>query len=195
MYKEFVIIILSYLLGSIPFGVLISKYKGVDLQRSGSGNIGATNVLRTVGKGAAAFTLIGDLLKGSISIFLAKNILQEPWVVLSGIAVILGHIFSVFLKFRGGKGVATAFGVILAYSPLVGVVAIFQWLMVVYIFRYSSLGAIVSFISLPAIMAILDRDKVKISFAILIAIIIITRHKENFERLLKGTETKIGERL
>jgi len=116
MINNFIIIIISYILGSIPFGVLFSKHKGVELQKSGSGNIGATNVLRTAGKGAAAFTLIGDLLKGSISIFLAKNILYEPWVALSGVAVILGHIFPVFLKFKGGKGVATAFGVFLAIT-------------------------------------------------------------------------------
>ncbi len=189
-----IIIIISYILGSIPFGVLFSKHKGVDLLRSGSCNIGATNVLRTAGKDAAAFTLIGDLLKGSISIFIAKNFVHEPWVALSGVAVILGHIFPVFLNFKGGKGVATAFGVILAYSPLVAAVAILQWVIVVYMFRYSSLGAIISFLSLPAIMAILDTDKVKISFSVLILIIIILRHKENLERLLKGTETKLGER-
>jgi glycerol-3-phosphate acyltransferase PlsY len=193
--KGFIIIILSYLLGSIPFGVLVSKYKGVDLQRSGSGNIGATNVLRTAGKGAAAITLIGDLLKGSFAIFLAKSLLQEPWVAISGIAVILGHILSVFLKFKGGKGVATAFGVILIYSPIVAVSAIFLWGIVVYIFRYSSLGAIATFLLLPGLMVVLEKERIKIFFALLMSIFILLRHTGNIKRLFKGTETKIGEKV
>lgn len=195
MINNFIIIIISYLFGSIPFGVLVSKYRGVDLQKSGSGNIGATNVLRTIGKGAAAITLIGDLLKGSLAVFLAKNLLNEPWIAISGIAVILGHIFSVFLNFKGGKGVATAFGVILIYSPIVAVPSILMWAIVVYIFRYSSLGAIVTFLSLPGIMAILNPDKVKLIFSFLISMIILFRHGKNIGRLFKGTETKIGENV
>lgn len=193
MEKIFIIII-SYLLGSIPFGVLISRQKGIDLQRTGSGNIGATNVLRTAGKGAAVLTLIGDMMKGSLSIFLAKKFLNEPWIALSGIAVMLGHIFPLFLKFRGGKGVATAFGTILIYSPVVAVISVFLWAMVVYIFRYSSLGAIVTFLSLPVIIFILDPDKNKIIFSMFVTSIIILRHKENIVRLFKRTENKIGER-
>lgn len=188
-------IILSYLLGSIPFGVLVSKYKGVDLQRSGSGNIGATNVLRTVGKGAAAITLIGDLLKGSLAIFLAKNLLDEPWIAASGMAVISGHIWPILLKFKGGKGVATAFGVILIYFPMVALLVLILWASVVYIFKYSSLGAIISFLSLPFLIMVLDPDKEKIIFSFFIATAILYRHRENISRLLKGKENKIGGRL
>lgn len=192
MVKGFAVIILSYLLGSIPFGVLVSKFKGIDLRSKGSGNIGATNVLRTIGKGAAAFTLIGDLLKGSLAIISAKYFLVEPWIAISGIAVISGHIFPLFLKFKGGKGVATAFGVILIYSPLVAICSISLWVIMVYVFRYSSLGAIISFLFLPVIMALLDPEKVKILLSVFISGVIILRHKENVKRLFKGMETKIG---
>lgn len=188
------IIILSYLVGSIPFGVLVSRYKGIDVQKSGSGNIGATNVFRTVGKGAAAITLACDLLKGLLALLLAKYFLQEPWIALSGIAVILGHIFSVFLKFKGGKGVATAFGVLLVYSPVVAAIVILMWAVVAYMFGYSSLGAIFTFLVLPVIMLFLKMDKFKIIFSLIVAIIILFRHTENIARLLKGTETKIGEK-
>lgn len=193
--KALVIITLSYLLGSIPFGVLISKYKGINLKEKGSGNIGATNVLRTVGKGAAAFTLLGDLLKGSLSVFIANNFLHEPWIAFTGIAVIVGHIFPVFIRFKGGKGVATTFGVVLIYSPIVAISAILLWSVVVFTFRYSSLGAIITFLFLPAIVAILDPDKMKLYFSIFISIIIILKHKDNLLRIFKGAETKIGIRL
>jgi glycerol-3-phosphate acyltransferase PlsY len=193
--KALVIITLSYLLGSIPFGVLISKYKGINLKEKGSGNIGATNVLRTVGKGAAAFTLLGDLLKGSLSVFIANNFLHEPWIAFTGIAVILGHIFPVFIRFKGGKGVATTFGVVLIYSPIVAISAILLWSVVVFIFRYSSLGAIITFLFLPAIVSILDPDKMKLYFSSFISIIIILKHKDNLLRIFKGVETKIGIRL
>lgn len=193
--KALVIITLSYLLGSIPFGVIISKYKGINLKEKGSGNIGATNVLRTVGKGAAAFTLLGDLLKGSLSVFIANNFLHEPWIAFTGIAVILGHIFPVFIRFKGGKGVATTFGVVLIYSPIVAISAILLWSVVVFIFRYSSLGAVITFFFLPAIVSILDPDKMKLYFSSFISIIIILKHKDNLLRIFKGTETKIGMRL
>lgn len=193
--KDLVIITLSYLLGSIPFGVIISKYKGINLKEKGSGNIGATNVLRTVGKGAAAFTLLGDLLKGSLSVFIANNFLHEPWIAFTGIAVILGHIFPVFIRFKGGKGVATTFGVVLIYSPIVAISAILLWSVVVFIFRYSSLGAVITFLFLPAIVSILDPDKMKLYFSSFISIIIILKHKDNLLRIFKGTETKIGIRL
>lgn len=193
--KALVIITLSYLLGSIPFGVIISKYKGINLKEKGSGNIGATNVLRTVGKGAAAFTLLGDLLKGSLSVFIANNFLHEPWIAFTGIAVILGHIFPVFIRFKGGKGVATTFGVVLIYSPIVAISAILLWSVVVFIFRYSSLGAVITFLFLPAIVSILDPDKMKLYFSSFISIIIILKHKDNLLRIFKGTETKIGIRL
>jgi len=194
MIKGVVVIILSYLFGSIPFGVLISKYKGIDIQKSGSGNIGATNVLRTLGRLPALITLFGDLLKGTFTILLAKGLLEEPWIALSGMAVILGHIFPISLRFKGGKGVATAIGVFLVYSPIVFISSVLIWSIVVYIFRYSSLGAIVTFLSLPVIISIMDPDKVKIIFSSLISLIILYRHRENIGRLLKGTETKIGER-
>lgn len=195
MLKGLIIITLSYLLGSIPFGVLVSKYKGVDLRSKGSGNIGATNVLRTVGKGAAAVTLSGDLLKGSLAVILAKNSLSEPWVAISGIAVIIGHIFPLFLKFKGGKAVATAFGVILIYSPIVAVSVIFLWVIIVYTFRYSSLGAIISFLLLPGIMVVLDKDNTKIFFAFAVSILVLLRHTGNIGRLLKGREKKIGDKV
>ncbi len=187
---------IAYIIGSIPFGVLVARQKGIDLQNVGSKNIGATNVLRTAGKGAAAATLVGDSLKGAAAVMLGRLMLgSEFWEGAMGISAILGHLYPVFLSFKGGKGVATSFGVLAVYSPLPAVILIIIWIFSAFFTKYSSLAAITAFISLPVIFLLFGASSIKISFAILLAILIILRHKDNIKRLLEGTEEKIGDKV
>jgi len=189
------LILFAFVLGSIPFGVIIAKTKGLDLKKTGSGNIGATNVLRAAGKGAALLTLFGDLLKGAAAVaiarYLSANLFYEG---LTGLSVILGHNFSLFLRFRGGKGVATGLGVLVIYSPQVAILTLIIWLATALVTKYSSLGAIISFGLLPVNMLLFDPAGIKVLVSILIAFLILARHKENIKRLIQGTERKIGER-
>ncbi len=194
--KNILFMILSFVLGSIPFGIIIAKARGVDLKKVGSGNIGATNVLRSLGKGPAVFTLLGDVFKGSLAVAIGKYFGLEPiYLGLAGISAILGHNFSLFLGFKGGKGVATSIGVLLVYTPKVAFFTILIWFVVVFLTKYSSLGAIVSFALLPFNIILFDfTDKAKLFTAILIAFFILGRHSDNVRRLIKGTERKIGQR-
>ncbi|MBI5203413.1 MAG: glycerol-3-phosphate 1-O-acyltransferase PlsY [Nitrospirae bacterium] len=195
MIKISLLIIFSFILGSIPFGVIIAKAKGIDLKKVGSGNIGATNVLRTLGKGSAAMTLLGDMLKGAaaaaIGAYLSVGAAYEG---IMGISAILGHNFSLFLGFRGGKGVATGIGVLLIYSPQIAILTLIIWLVAVLMTKYSSLGAIMSFGLLPVNVWLFDYSKVKLITSAVITVLILSRHIGNMERLIKGTEKKIGER-
>ena len=192
--KALLLASLAFLLGSLPTGLLIAKVRGVDLKETGSGNIGATNVLRTTGKGPALLTLIGDSAKGAVAVLIARyfgaGVFFEGVV---GLCAVLGHNFSLFLKFRGGKGVATSLGVLTIYSPQTGLFTIIIWLMTVLITRYSSLGALVSFGLLPLGALVLDsREKVPVLF--LMTLLIFVRHKDNIRRIIKGTEPRIGAR-
>jgi glycerol-3-phosphate acyltransferase PlsY len=185
----------SYLLGSIPFGVLVARSKGVDIKKEGSGNIGATNVLRTMGKGPAVVTLLGDFLKGSASVLLCRVVLGgDLFEGITGIAAVLGHMYSVFLSMRGGKGVATGFGVLAVYSPVSAVISVAIWLLAAFITGYSSLAALTAFIFLPFIFSIAGSSASKVSFALVLAFLIILSHRENIRRLLSGSETRMGEK-
>ena len=193
--KLFFLILFAFLLGSIPFGVLVARGYGVNLKKVGSGNIGATNVLRAMGKGPALLTLVGDVLKGSLAVVAGKYFLHSPSLGgIMGLSAIVGHNFSLFLRFRGGKGVATSIGVLLIYSPKVGVLAVFLWLIVILVTRYSSLGALIAFGILPFGTYVLDYTREKLVVSILITSLLILRHTDNIKRLLQGTEPKIGER-
>ena len=186
---EIGMILAAYLIGSIPFGLLISKMRGLDPRRGGSGNIGATNVLRVVGKKEAALTLILDMLKGLVPIFSAGLLeLQEQAVLLVALAVILGHIFPVFLKFKGGKGVATSFGVFLALSPKVALLALVFWIAGVYLGKYSSIGALTAFGVLPFLALLLKPESGFILFASVVSVLVYIRHWENIQRLIQGKE-------
>ena len=192
--KHVVLLVISFILGSIPFGIIIAKAKGVDLKKVGSGNIGATNVLRSLGKWPAILTLLGDVLKGTAAVAIGRYLGVGPvYEGLAGISAILGHNFSLFLGFRGGKGVATSLGVLSIYSPQTALVTFIIWLVVVIFTRYSSLGAVVSFGLLP-INILLFNGKERLLAAVLISILIIIRHRENIQRLMNGTERKIGQR-
>ncbi len=191
--EHIIVLIISYLVGSIPFGVVFAKTKGVDLRKVGSGNIGATNVLRSVGKKEAILTLLGDLLKGTFAVLLMKLAGgSEAFVAMAGAASVLGHDFSVYLKFKGGKGVATSLGVVFAYAPFVGLLTLCLWLFMAFVFRYSSLAALVSFALLPLNMIIFHIDKSGVVLGFVITGLIFLKHRANIKRLLEGSEPRIG---
>lgn len=184
----------AFLLGSIPTGVLIVKSRGIDLRKIGSGNIGATNVLRSTGKLSALLTLCGDIGKGIVAVLAAKFFAVELlYEGLIGVCSILGHNFSVFLKFRGGKGVATSLGVLCIYSPQTALITSIIWLLTLTVTKYSSLGAFVSFGVLPLNIVFFDTVE-KLPVALIITIMIFVRHKDNISRLMDGTEKKVGKR-
>ena len=187
----FSVISFSYLLGSIPFGILVSKVFGLgNLRDIGSGNIGATNVLRTGNKLAALITLILDGLKGVLVVVVARFI-SEDAAITASIFVIIGHIYPVWLRFSGGKGVATFIGAILALSFVTGLLVCFIWIIIALIFRYSSLSAIVSSASAP-IGVFLFYDNEALVVTLFMTVLIWYRHKDNIRRLIDGSEAKIG---
>ena len=187
----FSVISFSYLLGSIPFGILVSKVFGLgNLRDIGSGNIGATNVLRTGNKLAALITLILDGLKGVLVVVVARFI-SEDAAITASIFVIIGHIYPVWLRFSGGKGVATFIGAILALSFVTGLLVCFIWIILALLFRYSSLSAIVSSASAP-IGVFLFYDNEALVVTLFMTVLIWYRHKDNIRRLIDGSEAKIG---
>lgn len=184
----------GYLLGSIPFGMVVAHVMGLgNLRDIGSGNIGATNVLRTGNKKAAALTLAFDAGKGAAIVLLARAIAAEDAAQLAGLAAFLGHCFPVWLKFRGGKGVATYFGLMLALSPLVGAIAGAIWLFTAAVSRYSSLAALMAAGWTPIVVLYVTDAHLFLLTSILGALIYI-RHWGNIRRLRRGTETKIGKK-
>ena len=205
-------IIAAYLLGSIPFGLLIAKAHGKDLRSIGSGNIGATNVSRALGRKWAYFCFVLDVLKGLVPM-LATMIIAKPYSVILlwlwlavGCAAILGHIFPIYVKFKGGKGVATSFGVAMGLWPYFTVCALFfaaTWVVVVLMWRYVSLASIAASLTFPLvlIMAIILIPSWELAIlwpvvitAFAIPVMVIVRHRENIQRLLAGTESKIREK-
>ena len=188
---------LGYLSGSIPFGLLIGKAsKGVDVRGIGSGNIGATNVLRAAGKGAAALTLALDMLKGWAPVALGRTLgASDAQVAGVALAAFLGHLYPVFLRFRGGKGVATFLGVLLALLPKVAFLVAGVWLLIAAVFRYSSLAALVAAAASPLLVWLLDGRRGFVALAVVLSGFILIRHRENMRRLLAGEERRIGRKL
>jgi glycerol-3-phosphate acyltransferase PlsY len=184
--------IFAYLLGSVSTAIVVSKLMGLpDPRTEGSGNPGATNMLRLGGKKIAAIVFIGDFLKGLVVIVGAKFFLLPIYVGWTGLAIVLGHIFPVFFHFKGGKGVATGAGVLVGLLWYVGVIVILCWVFVVVLFRYSSLGAIVSTLVSPFLIAWFAPEY--LDAVILINLLILWRHQDNIRRLIKGSETKVGQ--
>ncbi|WP_188382132.1 glycerol-3-phosphate 1-O-acyltransferase PlsY [Oxalicibacterium faecigallinarum] len=188
----------AYLIGSISFAVVVSKLFRLDDPRSyGSKNPGATNVLRTGNKKAAILTLLGDGAKGFVAVFLAKVFgpdlgLNETGIALVAIAVFLGHLYPVFFRFIGGKGVATALGILLAIDWRLGLATLATWLIVAYAFRYSSLSALVAAVFAPFFYVLMfEIDAIALSIAIM-SILLLFRHQKNIANLLAGKETRIG---
>ena len=184
----------GYLLGSIPFGMVISRVMGLgDLRQIGSGNIGATNVLRTGNKGAALGTLLLDGGKGAVAVLLARAMAGEDAVQLAGLMAFVGHCFPVWLKFKGGKGVATFLGIMLALSLPVGLVVCATWLFGAAITRMSSVGALTAAMSCTVWSLFMARLDILV-LATLLTALVYWRHKENLERIKAGTEPKIGQK-
>jgi len=185
---------LAYLLGSIPFGMVIARVMGLgNLRQIGSGNIGATNVLRTGNKTAAFLTLLLDSGKGAAAVLLAVFWLAPDAAQVAGLFAFLGHIFPVWLRFRGGKGVATFLGLVLALHFWAGLAACLTWLATAVLFRYSSLAALVAAAATPVWLFLLGMPSAA-ALALLLAALIWLRHKDNIARLLAGTESKIGKK-
>jgi len=184
--------VLSYLLGSVPFGVLVTRALGLgDLRAIGSGNIGATNVLRTGNKGAAAATLVLDAGKGAVAVLVARAVAGEQAAMVAGLAAFLGHLFPVWLGFRGGKGVATFLGTMLALAWPAGIAACLTWLAAALAFRRSSLAALVAAASTPVWLWVFGwGDAVWLGVAL--AVLVFVRHHANIRRLIAGTEPRIG---
>lgn len=191
MAARIMVIAVAYLIGSIPTGLLLGKVYGIDVRKEGSGNIGATNLYRTVGRKVGIFTLIGDCLKGLLPVLMVKSSSFSPelaaWV---GLAAFCGHVFSLFLKFKGGKGVATALGVFLALAPVAVAVAIALFAILMFIWRYVSLGSISAAAAMPLAVYLLGGNRTVTLVTSIIAIIVIVRHHENISRLLSGTESR-----
>lgn len=193
---RYLVLLAAYLLGSIPFGYIVSKYtKGINITQHGSGNIGFTNVLRTIGLGPALIVLVGDIFKGAAASWLGIHFFSEGLGILCGMAAILGHSFSVFLKFKGGKLVSTSLGVLLVLAPQVALVAATVWALTLFLTRYVSLASIMAGISVVPTMFIFNESKEMKIFLFLAIVLLIYRHRANVSRLLNGTEYKIGQKV
>ncbi len=183
---------IGYLFGSIPFGLLITRRAGTaDLRSIGSGNIGATNVLRTGRKGLAAATLVGDMLKGTVAVLLARYLFGDDAAIAAGLGAFLGHILPVWLKFKGGKGVATYIGVLLGLWWPAALIFCAVWLAIAAITRYSSLAALIASAVIPPLLLWLQYLPLATLFAVLSAILWF-KHRANIRRLMDGSEGKIG---
>ncbi len=190
-----IIIAAAYILGSVPVGVVVARLcGGVDPRTGGSGNIGATNVSRTLGKGAGVATLIGDALKGALPVYVALYIIDpaSPLTVsLAAFAAFLGHLFPVFLAFKGGKGVATALGVMVVISPLSTLICALIFVVVAYVSKYVSLGSMYAAVSMPLFLGLLTHTIEYVVLALAVAALIVFKHRANIKRIKTGTENTI----
>jgi len=191
-------ILLAYLIGSVSFAVVVSRLMGLaDPHSYGSGNPGATNVLRTGNRKAAALTLLGDILKGVAAVLLAKLLapslgLAPMTVMMVGLAAFVGHLFPVFHRFAGGKGVATAAGVLVALNPVHGLATLATWLIIAFFFRYSSLAALVAAVFAPFYWVLLFGASTAVLPIVVMSVLLIWRHRRNIGNLLAGKESRIG---
>jgi acyl phosphate:glycerol-3-phosphate acyltransferase len=191
-----VAVAIAYLVGSIPFAFLLSRRRGVDLRQVGSGNIGASNVLRTSGVRAAILAMVLDGVKGALAVMVAQRLAAGPAVpVAAGLASVIGHIYPIWLRFRGGKGVATAAGVFAVLTPVSLGVAGGVFLIAVWLTRYISVGSLAGAVALAAAALATDAPTVVAAGAALALLIILFRHRANVRRLVAGTERRIGQRL
>ena len=186
-------VVIGYFLGSIPFGLLLTRMIGIDIRQVGSGNIGSTNVLRTGNKPIAAATLLLDAGKGAAAVLLARHFGGLEAGMLAGVAAFLGHCYPVWLKFRGGKGVATLLGVALAAVPWAGVIGLLAWAAAAAATRFSSVGGLVAAVVVPIAAALLGAPHSAIALAVMTAVL-VWKHRDNIARLRAGTESKIGQK-
>jgi glycerol-3-phosphate acyltransferase PlsY len=194
--NEVAVVALGYLVGSIPCSYLLARWRGVDLRVAGSGNIGAANVLRTTGVTNAVLAVCLDAGKGAVAVLVAQRLSAEPATpVAGGLASIIGHVYPVWLGFRGGKGVSTAGGAFVVLTPTAVAVAAAVFALATWITRYASVGSIASAVALAAMTAALDVPAAVVVGAVIAAVIVIHRHRTNLARLLAGTERRVGQRL
>ena len=192
---EILLVIFGYLLGAVPVGYLVGRAFGVDVRRVGSGNIGTANVLRAAGKWAAILTLFGDMLKGFVPVVLATVLVASEWTHAAvALAAVVGHCWPVYLRFRGGKAVATGAGTSIGLAPLVGLGLFAFWWAVVLVSRYTSLGAIAVMVVSPFAFALTGQPLPYVLYTIVGGALVLYRHRENARALLKGTERKVGQK-
>lgn len=186
----FTVLVAAFLLGSIPTGVLVARAKGVDLRKVGSGNIGATNVGRALGKKWATFVLIADASKGALAVLACSQWLADPWLpALGGLAAVFGQVFSIFLRGRGGKGVATSLGAGMALAPLPTLLCLATFVVLYAAFRIVSIGSLAAVACFPLFLWLLHLGTApRLLFAIVVAALVLVRHKANLGRLLRGEE-------
>lgn len=189
-------VLVAYAVGGIPIGVLVAQAQGVDIRRQGSGNIGASNVLRTLGTKAGIIVWLADVVKGLLPVVGARLALggSEPLLSLVGLSAVVGHCFSPYLKLQGGRGVSTSLGVLLALDWRVGLSAFAVWLLVVVGTRYISLASILAAVSGPILFALYADSRYYLALGVGVALLLIERHRPNIRRLLAGTETKLGQK-
>jgi len=193
--KYVLILLAAYFLGAIPWAYIMGKAtKGIDIREYGSGNVGFTNALRTMGKFPALVVLLGDVGKGFLAVYLAKIYGGPVLATLAGLTVVAGHNYPIFLRFKGGKGAAAGFGAVLGLVPLVAGIAIFVWASTVFFTRYVSLGSILGALTVPVASILLKEDVSYIIFGLIGASLVIFKHRTNIVRLAAGTENRIGER-
>lgn len=193
--REAIVLILSYLVGSIPFAYIFTRlWTGTDIREKGSGNVGSTNVLRTVGKGVALAAFAGDLLKGVFAAWIGFNYGGYNLAAVCSVAAVIGHCWPVFLGFRGGKGVATSAGIVLFLAPQVFAVLIILFIIIVALSRYVSLGSVLIAALLPLALFLFHKPSAIILMSLIMALLVIFRHRENIKRLSNGTEGKIGKK-
>jgi acyl phosphate:glycerol-3-phosphate acyltransferase len=195
MFSGVLLVLCGYVLGSVPTGFLAGRARGVDVRREGSGNIGMANVLRTAGKWPAIVTMAGDMLKGFVPVFLARTVTENEWVVAAtALAAVVGHCWPVFLRFKGGKAVATGAGTTIALAPVVGFGLFAFWWAVVLVSRYTSLGAISVMIVTPVVFLLTSQPVPYVLYTVIGGSLVLWRHRENALALAKGTERKIGQK-
>src|SRR5919112_60940 len=192
MFSGVLLVLCGYVLGSVPTGFLAGRARGVDVRREGSGNIGMANVLRTAGKWPAIVTMAGDMLKGFVPVFLARTVTENEWgVAATALAAVVGHCWPVFLRFKGGKAVATGAGTTIALAPVVGFGLFAFWWAVVLVSRYTSLGAISVMIVTPVVFLLTSQPVPYLLYTVVGGSLVLWRHRENVLALAKGTERKI----
>ena len=194
IFQGIVLILFAYLFGSIPTGVILSRFWGkIDIRNQGSGNIGATNVYRTLGKKLGVLTLLGDVFKGMIPVAITIWLLgSEGWISLTILSAFIGHIYPLFLKFKGGKGVATALGTFVLISPWAILLSFLVFAGVICKWRYVSLASLTAAVTLPIWIALFPYSKIYVIAGIIVATLIIYKHQDNIRSLLRGEESKVG---
>jgi len=195
LFKEIIFVIICYIIGSIPFGYIAGKLRGIDIRKVGSGNIGSTNVSRVLGRKTGIIVQVLDIAKGVFPIVLGKYFGFSPvWLVISGIAAICGHNWTIFLGFKGGKGVNTSLGVALGLMPADASLCFVVWLIVLGVWKYISLASILAAITFPVLAFVFNYPLLYKIMAIIVALFIVARHISNIKRIVEGTEPKINKK-